>query len=171
MSQFYSDMINWSFAGLLTGAVALGGVDLSAPAPQVSRGDAGEDLRLASVGLDAGVLAASLEVPAEPLPTIIAQAELEEVNFTATGIDSGDLTAATPAAKNMGTVTGNRVNIRSGPGTGFAIVTSAVRDDKLQITGSRDGSWVEVRAPITGDPVWIHGKFFAVSDFNALAQN
>lgn len=104
------------------------------------------------------------------LPRIedIPQAELRAVNFTATEeVAAVDQTARRP----FGTVTGSSVNLRAGPGTGFAVVGRGARSDELVVTGQTDGLWVEVELPFTADPAWIHGKYFVVEDVSILAQN
>lgn len=48
-------------------------------------------------------------------------------------------------------VTGNRVNVRGGPGTSFSIVTSLGRGDSVEILQDNGDGWVKMR-PLTGGP-------------------
>jgi uncharacterized protein YgiM (DUF1202 family) len=93
---------------------------------------------------------------------------------TAEELFGGDMAApvAEPAAVASGAapvdgskwrVTGDRVNLRSGPGTGFEIVASAVRGEDVVLQG-RDGDWAEVILPETGAKAWIFGKFLVPAD-------
>ncbi|MCU0641051.1 MAG: SH3 domain-containing protein [Candidatus Margulisbacteria bacterium] len=77
------------------------------------------------------------------------------------------LAAAVPAfATTQGMVTGCRwytVNLRSGPGTGYAKVSELYQGYVLDILG-RKGSWykVEIVDPPEGITGWIHRKFVAL---------
>ena len=64
------------------------------------------------------------------------------------------------------TVTGNPVNLRAGPSTGYPIAAQVRRDDRLQVTGrNADGSWLQVADPRTADGrLWIYGP---LTDINA----
>lgn len=174
MSQFYSDMITWAAVGLFGGALFLSGAQ-----QESATGTVGETAVLvaAETGPTAPLLAEPIADPvdireldlADAKPAIlgetldvITEAELETVVFTATGDQSG--LSALPAS-NAGIVTGESVNMRSGPGTGFDIVARASRNDRLLVTGQRDGIWVEVVLPYGGDDLaWIHGNYFDAPD-------
>ncbi len=87
----------------------------------------------------------------------IRQAELEEVIFTATGEAPGAVAADTVPT---GRVTAAALNLRAGPGTGFAIVGRATEGQRLPLTGERDGIWVEVELPDASGAAWAHGRYF-----------
>lgn len=84
-------------------------------------------------------------------------AELTSVVFSSSGEDGG---LGSLTTKPTGTVKGRSVNLRGGPGTGFAIAGRAAGGQQLEITGNTDGIWIEVIDPVLVTPVWIHGKFF-----------
>ena len=99
------------------------------------------------------------------------EAVLEAVVFTAGGIDD---TPGTEAVRRpTGTVTGQSVNLRAGPGTNHQIAGRASRGDALPVTGQRDGIWFEVIEPVLGQRVWIHGNFFKAPEIDGavIAQN
>ncbi|MEM8657269.1 MAG: SH3 domain-containing protein [Pseudomonadota bacterium] len=155
--------MSWTTAGLMLGAMGLSTVDLTepqSPATPVSN----DLIVLAS--------ASSEEAPksASPLPESIPLARLETVTFTATGDSTDDLYRRSRSGP-LGVVTGRSVNLRGGPGTNHAVVSRAVYDDQLPVTGVTDGAWVQVELALTGEPAWIHGKFFKAPEPAVIAQN
>lgn len=56
------------------------------------------------------------------------------------------------------TVTGNRVNLRSGPGTSNAVVGQLILGAEAEVLADKDG-WYQVRTPDGGTSGWIFGKF------------
>ena len=84
-------------------------------------------------------------------------AELEEVTFTATD-DRPEPVVMDD--RPTGRVTAEAVNLRAGPGTGFAIVGRATRGQELPMTGAHDGIWVEVELAGVDGPAWVHGRYF-----------
>lgn len=172
MSEFLSNFVTYSTASLFGGLCLL-----ASPWPQ-------------SVEPETAALVAEsrpIAVPeiAKPEPkvelaaltteaprSIIREAKLESVVFTAGGVDQRQRPIA--ASRRTGIVTGNSVNLRGGPGTSHSIVDRAVKGDALPVTGQRDGVWFEVISGNSGQPAWIHGSFFnAPPDENGavLAQN
>ncbi len=165
MGYFYSDLISWSTAGMLVGAVALGAVDLEPATSENAVARADGAIVLAAATMNTAPAAIQ---PAVLQAIDIPQARLETVTFTATE----DLTTFPKvSAGPKGRVTGNSVNLREGPGTGFAVVNQASRGEEFVVTGSSDGAWVEVELPRDGDLAWIHGKFFKGPEQSILAQN
>lgn len=61
------------------------------------------------------------------------------------------------------TVTGSVVNARSGPGTGFEVVTRLRRGAQLFATGESEGVWAKFVVSDTGQEVWMHTGFIAQS--------
>lgn len=57
---------------------------------------------------------------------------------------------------NTVTVTGSVVNLRSGPGTVYAVVGQVTRDDTLQVTGGLE-DWYRVYIPEMSMFAWIYG--------------
>ncbi|WP_241434476.1 SH3 domain-containing protein [Sulfitobacter noctilucae] len=66
------------------------------------------------------------------------------------GVTSGH-SIPTSAAGDIRTVTGNRVNVRGGPGTDFGIVARLVRGDAVKILQDDGNGWVRLE-PIDGGP-------------------
>lgn len=168
MSQFYSDMITWAVVGLTAGAVVLGNLPGSAPEPdlgvaEVTSADSPET-RVVLAAADTAQVIEPAQVErvtraAVPLPQIVDDAVLMEVNFTSNGADLG-LPQVAGSDLDAGRVTGQSVNLRAGPGTGFEIVSRAAFNDELFVTGESQGIWVQVLLPITEQEAWIHGNYF-----------
>lgn len=163
MSHFYSDMLTWTVVGLFGGAVLLGtaGFD-TAPrdVADASTQDIADPLP-EPVDIRELDMAEASDALLLPQTVPIRDATLEVVTFTATGDRTVPDDSASAAAANTGVVTGESVNMRAGPGTSFAVVAQAARDDALQVTGETDGIWVEVILPDGGDDLaWIHGNYF-----------
>ncbi|NNU78937.1 SH3 domain-containing protein [Halovulum dunhuangense] len=159
MSQFYSDLLSWATVGLAAGAISLDGLSLS-PA---GRGDAPILVAAAGDTTTRAILreaAARAAAPTAPAP--IPRARLERVTFTVLdGPDLGSLTSGLDRPRPAeGRVTGASVNLRSGPGTGFPVIGRAAGGDTLRMRGARDGDWIGVLLPETGEDAWIHAGLF-----------
>lgn len=109
------------------------------------------------------------QVAAEPeaLPADTERAVIEELSGSiilpslidnaavVTPVDfSNDATGQSVTAtggEDLRAVTGSRVNVRSGPGTSFGVVTSLTRGDQVIILEDPGNGWVRMR-PIGGGP-------------------
>ncbi|NNE54168.1 MAG: SH3 domain-containing protein [Sulfitobacter sp.] len=60
-----------------------------------------------------------------------------------------------PQALDIRTVTGNRVNVRGGPGTDFGVVGRLVRGDEVEILEDDGIGWVRMRSIETGEEGWM----------------
>ena len=165
MSQFFSDLITLTTLSVTGGAIALGSLTGSPGDVPAAQTDADMAVLVVQAPREAAVTPVT-NTPRPALPQVAAasfddipQAQLLQVSFTSTAEDLFPSRAATNSAAR-GTVTGNTVNLRAGPGTGFAVAGRAVRDQQLEVTGEKDGIWIQVYAEGVADPVWIHGKFF-----------
>lgn len=58
-------------------------------------------------------------------------------------------------AWNSITVTGNIVNLRSGPGTGYSVLGQVQKGDSLQVTGGID-DWYRVYIPCMSLFAWVY---------------
>ena len=67
---------------------------------------------------------------------------------------------ASESSPDLWYVTGTRVNLRSGPGTGNAVVGQMALGDAAEVLDNRDG-WYQVRATNGDTAGWIFGKFLA----------
>lgn len=61
-------------------------------------------------------------------------------------------------------VTGTRVNLRSGPGTGFDVVAKLLRGDKVEVLQDEDSGWVRLRTLRGSDVGWMSDTFLASAD-------
>lgn len=97
--------------------------------------------------------AVSEEEPVIILPSLIVdRAVITPVEF---GRDADDQpTAVTLSSGNFDVraVSGNRVNVRGGPGTDYSVVSSLVRGDKVEIMQDPGNGWVQMR-PVGGGTI------------------
>ena len=84
---------------------------------------------------------ATLE-PAAPEPAALRTASLGEIQ---------------PAASHY--VTGNRVNVRSGPSTANPVVDQVVRDQRVKVLDETPDGWMLIRIVDTGTEAYIFGRF------------
>lgn len=92
----------------------------------------------------------SSPAPLAPQPTPVAS------------IDAPAAEIATPAAP-VWRVTSDSVNLRSGPGTGNAVISKANTGDELTPISGLGSDWVEVNLP-SGSTGWIFAKYLARAD-------
>ncbi|MEM6312420.1 MAG: SH3 domain-containing protein [Pseudomonadota bacterium] len=87
------------------------------------------------------------------LPSLIPAAEPEDVEddveLASLNVVSDAVETSTPVYE-IRTVTGNRVNVRGGPGTTFGVVGKLVRGDEVEILDDIGTGWVRFRA-VDGD--------------------
>lgn len=89
--------------------------------------------------------ALSEEEPTIILPSLVTDSVVitpVEFGSDAQAVDSNDIRA----------VTGNRVNVRGGPGTGYSIVSRLVRGEEVEILQDPGNGWVKMR-PVSGGTV------------------
>ena len=79
------------------------------------------------------------------------------VNIETTGspIPKPNLPAPQNPGGQLAVVNGNYVNIRSGPGTGYGVISQVNFGDRLPVLGNSDG-WCKVQLP-TGTAGWVAG--------------
>jgi uncharacterized protein YgiM (DUF1202 family) len=64
--------------------------------------------------------------------------------------------ATAPATQpDLRFVDGDRVNVRGGPGTEFAVVGKLFRNDMVEIINDEGNGWLHLRDTVTGDEGWI----------------
>ncbi|MBS0123829.1 SH3 domain-containing protein [Thetidibacter halocola] len=61
-------------------------------------------------------------------------------------------------------VTGARVNLRDGPGTGFAVVTTLSRGQEVEVVQDTGDGWVELRALEGGFVGWMADSFLVAAN-------
>lgn len=116
-----------------------GAVDTDETAPLVvsSRDGTG-------VPRNVGSISASADTPAI-IPSLIAP------NAGTTQVP----VASNASLDDIRTVTGNRVNVRGGPGTDFSVVTRLVRGDEVEILEDNGDGWVRLRPLDGGTEGWM----------------
>ncbi|MCT4557704.1 MAG: SH3 domain-containing protein [Pelagimonas sp.] len=62
------------------------------------------------------------------------------------------------------TVTGNRVNLRSGPNTSFDVVTQLLKGEEVEILEDGGDGWVRLRALDGNDIGWMSAGFLVASN-------
>lgn len=65
--------------------------------------------------------------------------------------DSGAVNASVSTQGDIRSVSGNRVNVRGGPGTDFEVVTKLGRGDSVEVLQDNGDGWVLMR-PLDGGP-------------------
>jgi hypothetical protein len=94
----------------------------------------------ADVPVNVPVITASADTPAI-IPSLIAPQ---------------DTTAAlTEPETELRRVTGNRVNVRGGPSTSYAVVGKLSRGDAVEVLEDTGSGWVKMRAVDTGEIGWL----------------
>lgn len=82
------------------------------------------------------------------------------------GFGTVEALAAPPAGQPngpVGYVLTGQLNIRSGPGLNYRVVTVVYRDDTLRLNGrTADNSWLRVRLPITGQEGWAMARYLEI---------
>lgn len=58
-------------------------------------------------------------------------------------------------------VTADAINVRSGPGTGHAVLGALLRGSEVRLTGARQGNWVEIRFGPEGGTGWVSARYLA----------
>lgn len=61
-------------------------------------------------------------------------------------------------------VEGDRVNLRGGPGTAYAVVRKLVRNDMVEILADEGNGWLHLRDTATGDEGWIADWLVTAAD-------
>lgn len=69
---------------------------------------------------------------------------------------SAPISAPPPAGIRR--IAGSRVNMRAGPGTTYAVLTSLARGDEVEILGDPGGGWLKLRALPAGRTGWIAAR-------------
>lgn len=152
-------------------AVASANEAMLAPAPAViNRSDAAK--------APTKVLAEVIEAPKrdiltklDPSVADLPRATVSEVVFNDLGIGSalrpeGEDAAAQPAAaaRDIRTVSGNRVNLRMGPGTNYNVLTSLTRGDEVEVLQQPGNGWVKLKS-VKGNSIgWMAEYLVSAAD-------
>jgi hypothetical protein len=88
------------------------------------------------------------------LPSLIENAAPQGGQVTPVDFSS-DAPAAPTAQRETRRVTGNRVNVRGGPGTDYSVVNRLVRGDEVIILEDPGNGWVRLRPASGGTVGWM----------------
>ncbi|MGR3433657.1 MAG: SH3 domain-containing protein [Shimia sp.] len=157
--------VGWGFYEL-SGGAEFEPPEVAAPALNTLQEIAREETRLAEAAIveaqddtveivgGAGTDAAPVEVAqaaaAPSLATVLGQAATAAVPTQAA------LLAEVPQA-DIRIVSGNRVNVRTGPGTNYQRVAQMVRGDETEVLSTLSG-WAKIRTP-DGNVGWMAARF------------
>ena len=92
--------------------------------------------------------------PTIVLPSLVegaSTATVTPVDFSADPVEEENVVSD----EDVRSVTGNRVNVRGGPGTNFGVVSSMVRGDKVVILEDPGNGWVRLRSVQDGAQGWM----------------
>ncbi len=161
MSHFTSDFLSWVTASAFGAAVVTQsafwqGSDIQISTSQLREASEDAPILLASTNDDITEIREMIGTLNTPKAEPIKMAVLIPVEFNPSGMEIEQSPVGTSA--RAGIVTGSSVNLRSGPGTGNAVVGRAYKGEPLEITGQSAGVWQQVRLS-SGEIAWIHGNF------------
>lgn len=93
------------------------------------------------------------------LPSLVQQASVQTAPVAEPAVQSasGSVTAA-----DIRAVTGNRVNVRGGPGKGYDVVNRMTRGQEVEILSDPGTGWVKLR-PLDGGTVGWMADFLLTS--------
>ncbi len=110
------------------------------------------------VAVNAGVTLASADTPAI-IPSLILPNDSGAANVQnaslQTETEQPQAASTVTTLIDLRTVSGNRVNVRGGPGTNFDIVGKLVRGDAVEIIEDNGAGWVLMRSVDTGEQGWL----------------
>ena len=123
-------------------------------------------------------LAAAPTTPAAPLPTHVSPSPILQAGVADTGL--ADLTLAKPAnlpqltapipaslniepepeqqPRDLRRITGDSVNMRSGPGTGYGITSRVTRDTEVEVMETFENGWLRIRVLDSSRVGWVSSR-------------
>lgn len=117
----------------------------------------GQPQRATSQATGAEVLVASLADGGEAFATPAAQL-LTFTKHTPDAQPTADTALATTPTLELRTVRGSRVNLRTGPGTAFDVLTVLTKGQQVQILRQDTSGWVNLRDLDSGVEGWMSAK-------------
>ena len=138
------------------------------PSAQTGAAAPAPDPRADDVDISAALAAESLPPP-EPSPFSIVSPQIptpEQERVTLMPAPD-ELVAARPAKAepaDIREVRGNRVNMRSGPGTQFGVLDTLTRGTRVEVLREADNGWVRLEVAETGRIGWMSGRLLRVPD-------
>lgn len=159
MANFISDFMTYSTASALAAATWVQGLPAAYPPTD----------QIASIRPEISMIhdiAAQQGIDPRPSRTayaVIPMADLVPVVFNPDGTEVRNEISVFVPRPLTGAVTASAVNIRSGPGTSNAVIARGLRGQIFTVTGTRDGSWLEIRGGALPGTAWVHGDYFKVN--------
>lgn len=102
---------------------------------------------------------------AEPLPELPDAPYLVSAPaISAAGVATAEafIRAEPPArAEDIRVVSGSRVNMRSGPGTNYGVITVLVQGAETEVLEELDNGWVRLRVVATGEEGYMAGRLLS----------
>ena len=141
-----------------------------AEAAPATANSADEPVRIAS--LNTRTDAAPSDPGLDALP-VVTRASFSNIEVTPRPLDESDLASVdpavldaftgtpepvalvTPAAADLRAVTGNRVNMRNGPGTSYPVIGRLTRGQEVEVISEPGNGWLQLRVSDTGNVGWM----------------
>ncbi|MEM6477506.1 MAG: SH3 domain-containing protein [Pseudomonadota bacterium] len=158
-----------------------GGTDFVAPEPEakplqalleeVQNADTPVVAQAANAPAQARVLSPGRDANADASAAVTlasfgrTQGSLATVLGEAAKIAEPEQVAATPLASvDLRIVNGSRVNMRTGPGTNYQVLSQLLRGEEAEVLSSNDAGWVKIRALSTGRVGWMAERLLTRSN-------
>lgn len=93
---------------------------------------------------------------------------VSSVYLSASGATSGSTPPDTPAATSGSATTTTNLNVRTGPSTGYGIVTTLPRGTRVSTTGTVQDGWTQIS--LDGAVRWVASSYLAVASADAVTQ-
>ena len=156
MNQFFSGLFGCVIVTLVVAAGLLGEGESSVFHQSIVESEQLQALALAQNAVEAQ--------PVEQVQQDVARIEATNIVTVAATIEAPVPEPALPQIViDTGIVTGSSVNLREGPSTNYGRMGSVSSGDELVLTGTTDGSWIEIQHPTNGGTAWMHGDFIKVN--------
>ncbi len=95
-----------------------------------------------------------------------------QISWTPVPTPTTPTTPTTPApSSGIGTVVSAYLNVRTGPGIQYRIITTLVKNQTVNLTGyrSEDANWVQINMP-NGTKAWVSGKSYYLQTNVSIAN-
>ena len=108
-------------------------------------------------------LAADSQPAPEPLPIALVSApaptpEAERIALTPSPEELEQAAAYEAPPADIREVRGNRVNMRSGPGTGYSVLVTLTRGEAVEVLRESENGWAKLRVVETGRIGWMSAR-------------
>lgn len=92
-----------------------------------------------------------------------AIAPIQEIEVIAASLEVVPTVEDVVVALDLRTVSGNRVNMRSGPGTGYGVVDTLTRGTEAEVVEVNADGWARIRVTSTDQTGWMGAQFLTES--------